>query len=84
MRKNFLDLYYQWLEAGKLPYEGGGLCLSLKMNGYDHTYSLIDSVFKATEQDKIGLYNLWYKHPGEFNPLRQNMLLLLAAMNNEL
>ena len=95
MKKNkphYLKLYYEWMETG-LPH-GRGLCLEFE-NEYDlYSSDLLDEI-SPTENDlnklvKSGLNPLhWGSNDahglyGIFTPLRQNIVLLMAALNNEL
>lgn len=89
----YLPLYYKWIRAGKLP--DSGLCHSLWLDDND-----LFHLFKPKCPDGYWAYweeyfdhpvytqdvdnDLKYKLCYEFNPLRQNIILLLAAINNEL
>lgn len=87
----YLPLYYKWMEKGRLPYDG--LCHSIT----DHKYL---DLFDDGRGGYWAYYTEYYDHPiytqdikdavlrrelcYAFNPLRQNIVLFLAAMNNEL
>ena len=74
----FLPLYYKWIEYDFLS--GSGLCASLREEGFD--YKLLDNEFFTETDDP---FEFWRTSiPFEFNGVRQNIILLLAAMNGEL
>lgn len=94
MKKNkpyYLKMYLEWLEAGKLPSDG--LCWS-----FDNADSIeLLNLFSPTKiHPKYGWMWYWgfdgsfrrlYFPLGfefTFTPLRQTILLFMAAMNNEL
>jgi hypothetical protein len=78
MKKKYLPLYYKWSETGRLPYDGLCICF-----GKDKLFRLL----RPTEE--IPLY--WGYQGGDvvdywtierhyaFNPLRQNIVLFMAA-----
>lgn len=80
----YLELYYQWIETGRLP--NAGLCNSLHFK-YETT-GMLNEMFRP-----VGA-SYWTPWAGTsknsidncyaFNPLRQNIMLLMAAMNGEL
>lgn len=76
----YLKLYKKWL--GKTLPGNSGICKALKTmskNGYtpDDLYS---QHFRSNETSM-----LWFESKnGHFNETRQNMILLLAAINGEL
>jgi hypothetical protein len=81
----YLPLYYKWTNNGRMPLDG--LCNSLN---HDREFS---DIFCQHSLDGFWGYagrstsNLSDTNPlacSEFTPLRQNIVLLLAAMNNEL
>lgn len=91
-KKKYLTLYYQWAQTGRLHWNG--LCLSL---GNDKTFTELlspdspngyYSVFywgwagekRTLEYMRAPIKDRMY----EFTPLRQNIVLFLAAMNDEL
>lgn len=92
MAKKLINLYKEWMETGKIP--GNGLCNSMPNDEYK--YSLED--FAPYSSDKLGIINdgesrnywgagLSPHHKGvsrDFTPLRQTIVLLICAMNNEL
>ncbi len=89
----FIDLYYEWITIGKLPDEG--LCNSVPkvLRGsleqltpttedfYDMYKERMDTAFWDSEMRTDDNY---YVCCSDFNPLRQNIILLCAAINNEL
>lgn len=88
-KKKYLPLYYKWVKDG-LPKKG--LCYSL-----DHP-PILDSGGLLCPNSNVGYWGysgqaiMGYEVSGDmyksvtrdFTPLRQNIVLLLAAMNNEL
>jgi len=92
-KRSYLNLYKKWCKTGELPY--AGLCCNLyprqyekfrnlyitnRMSGYwgydgRNLLPLFDIKISKEKADEIR-----YK----FTPLRQNLILFLAAMNNEL
>lgn len=69
----YLPLYYEWMAAGTLP--AHGLCSSL-----DWAEEIL--LFKPENK---GALEFWTSgNPKEFNAIRQNIVLFLAAMNDEL
>lgn len=93
MRKkkvNYLELYKLWSKTGQLP--SSGLCNSLyngvpkRLNPTDDDKDIlwqegVSLTFWASDLPKIGHGRIRFYG---FNPLRQNIVLLLAAMNNQL
>jgi hypothetical protein len=89
----YLPLYEEWMEKGSIP--GKGLCGSLDKEGRE----LLKN-FVPTDEDANVLmeddWGSWYWGSGlkysddvieqrySFTPLRQTIVLLMAAMNNEL
>lgn len=79
-RKKYVSLYYKWMETGELS--RAGLCTSLD---WPEELQLFVPKWKSP-------WSYWANegHPNAkhlsivFNPLRQNIVLFLAAMNNEL
>lgn len=92
----YLELYKKWAETGKIEdnpnREGwgeGGLCNTEARNDIKEWFE---------PEGEISTTNAYWGHSGEdvklslrthtlayeFTPLRQNMILLLAAKNNEL
>lgn len=83
MKIKYLPLYYEWLEK-RLP-GGSGLCLAL-CESLDKPYGYFNHIiFTEDDYDKEQSANFWFEEKrGVFTPNRQNILLLLAAENNEL
>lgn len=92
-QKKYLDLYYEWMELG-LP--GSGLCnIFGYMQGMDELFDLM-----RPENDELETSPAWgywgmdgegdfenddnIRNGSDFTPLRQNIVLLMAAMANEL
>ena len=85
-----LDFYYQCMEVGKMPYyetpSRGGLCsMSEKrvidkelLNLFNNNFSVLH--YWADGREKVNPYD----DPYAFTPLRQTIVLFMAAMNNEL
>lgn len=89
-----LDMYKEWLEAGKLPEEG--LCKCIKSKAHEELLDLFNPSFnERVELAQVGFssmfwgsglmvsddhFQIWYS----FTPMRQTILLFMAAMNNEL
>lgn len=87
-KKKYLPFYYEWIKTGKMSDDG--LCYIF---GQDYLFKLfIPNPEEELELERNllptifwgkgtidGLYN-----GGGFSPLRQNIVLLMAAMNNEL
>lgn len=90
MTKNkpeYLKIYKEWMERGKMPKDG--LCL------YFGKYHKLLRLFRPTDEDFEELYRLglpgvywgresFYYKRDDFTPLRQTIVLFMAAMNNEL
>jgi len=92
MEKKYLKLYKQWMTSGEMT--SGGLCDIFGV--YDELFNLV----KPDEYDKqqleledlprwlwgYGLPKTGYLNDQfyTFTPLRQNIVLLMAAMNGEL
>lgn len=83
----YLSLYIAWMEKGRLP--SNGLCHYFQD---DELFNLIDpekgsmeTYWAYDDDDHVqdtdwSEMNRWFS----FNPLRQTIVLLMAAMNNEL
>lgn len=90
--KKYLKLYEEWIKQGRIPYVNakrteGGLCSVFEDNELfelckpDNDYDNADGYWGFTEdQDGHDLQDLMTI----FTPLRQNIVLFLAAMNDEL
>lgn len=93
----YLDLYNEWMKTGYLPNDG--LCSSipkrLKVNKFRFIEPTDEDLIILYHEGKSIIY--WgcdiprssskytmYYSPRSFNPLRQNLTLLCAALNNEL
>ena len=85
----YLELYKRWAKNGEIPLcidSGlcGGLCGSILYK--DHEFR---ELF-ASGQSKFTYWAMGFNCKSEyevmfdFNPIRQNIVLFLAAMNNEL
>jgi len=89
----YIDIYNKFVLSGKLENHptsclNGGVCGALprtklrefcelfKPDYYDHAYWGYPYKFPERGSQDKAVYG--------FNPLRQNMILLMAAMNNEL
>jgi hypothetical protein len=91
-KKKYLPLYYQWLEAGRLP--GNGLCNSIPFGfkavnrfspdpeGSIHGYCTLQEAYWGYNGG--GPYPSSSNLANDFTPLRQTILLFMAAINNEL
>lgn len=81
----YLPLYYKWISEGVLP-GGSGLCKAFEEVGFGYTHLYDRFAANATECASYGgIGKLWRcSRGGEFNATRQNIILLMAAMNNEL
>lgn len=85
-KKKYLPLYKKWMETGELPCTG--LCASFREEGMSY-YELDNNFLTGNE-----IFNLngWYASGydrdvytlGKFTPLRQTIVLFMAAMNDEL
>lgn len=86
-KKKYLPLYKEWMERGSLP--KGGLCCCFEYD--DRAYNLL-MIFHPTEEEcseyghGIGWWGRVRYVEGitEFTDTRQNIVLLMAAMNGEL
>lgn len=78
----YLDFYKNWLQKGEIP--GAGLCSCIPSDDMD---IFDDEVFRWPLYWGYGENNYWqiprYKVSRDFTPLRQNMILFLAAMAGE-
>lgn len=90
-RKKYLSLYYEWTAKGEIPYveakrTEGGLCSIFPGN----------KKFNKLQPDEYDNCGYWgygkiitrstsdYDIARKFTPLRQNIVLFMAAMNGEL
>lgn len=87
-KKKYLPLYEFLVKHGSLtgPH---GLCNEFHINGLD--WKEFEDLFKPPNDiDRLYHHFYWgsgsfqYQALGEFTPLRQNILLLMAALNDEL
>jgi hypothetical protein len=82
-KTKYLDFYNKCMETGKIP--TNGLCLCFKN---DKLFALMDPdngerlSYWGFDRDKFAspMESVWF----EFTPTRQNAVLLMAAMNDEL
>ena len=77
--KKYLPLYEKWMQHGL---DGPGLCRSFQKNRID--YFILDYSFFTEDEADCQEDRFVEDAPRQFTPLRQNIILLLAAMNNEL
>lgn len=82
----YLKLYHKLIETGLLEY-GNGLCTEFYLMGGQEEENLLSAMFEPNkfkaywaDDDNVLGCDLGTK----FNPLRQNIVLLMAAMNGEL
>jgi hypothetical protein len=86
-KKKYLPLYESLMYEGRLTF-GAGLCLELSMRHLD--VREFEELFEPPEKFYRYLPTAYWgsgvkdRLLGEFTALRENMLLLMAAMNNEL
>lgn len=84
--KKYLPLYEKWMESDHLP-GLSGLCNAFRKIGMSY-YELSENLLTHEEAVKLeGYYASGDKNNdfvGKFTPLRQTILLFLAAMNDEL
>lgn len=95
-KKKYLAIYYKWINAGKMmgvecryhPEKTSGLCDAFRD---DELFELINPTDQDVyELEKEGLNTFCWASGSsdccfhEFTPLRQNIVLLMAAMNGEL
>lgn len=81
----YLELYNKWCESGR----SGFLCLSELADAEDFEKLIVPTYKEKMLGVKEGYgINAWAclnnERADDFNPLRQNIVLLLAAINNEL
>jgi hypothetical protein len=87
-KSRYLPLYKEWMEKGSIP--GIGLCGSLDKEGRELLKNFVPTDLMEAD------YSSWYWGSGlkysddvieqmySFTPLRQTIVLLMAAMNDEL
>lgn len=80
----YLPFYNKCIKSGKIP--DWGLCYSFHGNSF---FQLIDPENGRHESywgysESVSDYVDYVSVRTEFTPLRQNIVLLMAAMNNEL
>lgn len=83
-KKKYLPLYYKWMRLGQLPGRSG-LCLAFYNE--DLPYCLLHDEFLTSGDYTHDKYRSFYTAEGcdgVFTSNRQNIVLFLAAMNNEL
>lgn len=88
-KKKYLPLYYKWMETGLI--DGiGGLCNNFAhWNIVKQEWEYPDKIFKLMTPLDMPEETYWASdvdmyEPYEFGGLRQNIVLLMAAMNGEL
>lgn len=91
-KRKYYDFYVECMENGFMPF--GGLCASIPKFSRKDEYTL--GLFSPTDDDVANPHNqmstslgYWgrsfqFESVFEFNEFRQNVVLFLAAMNNEL
>lgn len=95
MKKKYLPLYEKWIIDGRLPHNGLCNCLrehfwqdlphELEMCLPDDPHRTYWGYELCADNPELGLpEGLVYSIHYEFTPLRQNILLLMAALNDEL
>ena len=88
-KKKYLPLYYKWIKTGAI--DKNGLCnvfgewnaVQRKWEYHDKLFKLMIPTFYTNSTDYWAADDDYGKIFG-FGPTRQNILLLLAAMNGEL
>lgn len=90
-KKRYLPLYYKFIESGLM--DEAGLCRVIMYHiGMDEAilfYDLFSPTCEEAGDDAFWLSTILEKisdpiYTYRFNEMRQNALLLMAAMNNEL
>lgn len=94
-KKKYLPLYYEWMESGELPMDG--LCYSFvakrvhckRQLSMMSPYGDLDDSYGYWGASDINGESLTYddfmkQRANYFCPLRQTIVLFLAAMNDEL
>jgi hypothetical protein len=95
-KKKYLELYYKWLECGILPRNGLCNCFGAPRPGGrfipDKSYLEFMLMFPPEDYLKLNLFPGLYWgvestnvscYHRVFSPLRQNIVLFMAAMNGE-
>lgn len=83
MKNKYLPLYYRWMKTGKLPNQNG-LCGELGRTQSGNWSFEENPLFLLLMPDNANTWYYWAGGTGvSFNPLRQNIVLLMAAMNGE-
>jgi hypothetical protein len=99
-KKMYLPLYEEWMKTGKLPAYGLCYSFGdIDGNKYYQIQHELLSIFEPQEFEEYPYIKEDYvwrcfwaadgetngrNHMSEFTPLRQNIVLFMAAMNNEL
>ena len=89
---NYLELYKKWMAAGKLPWQG--LCNSLAKE-HQKQFGVYESnndlrFFKPEDHELVGNNKTYWASGShserlyQFTPLRQTILLLMAAEKGHL
>lgn len=86
-KKKYLLLYEKWVKTGYIP--GDGLC-NCYCNGHRLAKHELMKLFEPFRKESERIW--WAGEVGttgteylsRFNPFRQNIILFMAAMNNEL
>lgn len=93
-KKRFIDLYYEWMEAEALP--ESGICHSLPKSLVGLFEMFMPTVIELSDlrEQRLPIIFWGYGEPVKntntftrghiFTPLRQNIILLCAAMEGEL
>jgi len=84
MKKKYLPLYYKWMKQGRIPNDG--LCNSLDYSEEFRLYfaNNLRGYWGYNGESTHNLCEIDPEGPYKFTPLRQNIVLFLAAMNGEL
>lgn len=83
-KKKYLPLYYEWSKARKLPNQNG-LCGEFGRAQSGNWSFEENPLFLLLVPDGAEKWSYWAGGIGvRFNPLRQNIVLLMAALNGEL
>ncbi len=93
-KKKYLPLYEKWMRAGKLTEDRSALCDKFAYGGYPE-FDLMTPTSEDFHQLKLEGFTCYTWGSGDirkedeyqfftFTPLRQNIVLLMAAMAGEL